>query len=73
MTGYWIDCDSNDGAQFALYKKTEDGDACILKFDFDDIPGLKDLEQSGKIGEGYELIDAYIIEKLGYLPDYEVG
>ena len=73
MEKYWIDCDSNEGTQFALYEKTDDGDTCVLKFDFDDIEGLKELEQAGKIGEGYELIDKYIEEKLGFLPEYEVG
>lgn len=70
---YWIDCDSNEGTQFALYEKTEDEDICILKFDFDDIEGLKELEEAGQIGEAYELIDKYIKEKLGFLPEYEVG
>ena len=73
MKKYWIDCDSNAGTQFALYEKTEDGDDCILRFDFDDIPGLKDLEEAGQIGEAYELIDGFIETKLGFIPDYEVG
>ena len=70
---YWLDCDSNEGAQFALYEKTEDDETCILRFDFDDIEGLKELEEARKIGEGYELIDAYIQEQIGFLPDYEIG
>lgn len=73
MAKYWIDCDSNEGAQFALYEKTEDGDVCILKFDFDDIDGLKELEEADQIGEAYELIDKYIEKKLGFVPNYEVG
>lgn len=73
MKKYWIDCDSNDGTQFALYEKTEEDEICILKFDFDDIDGLKELEEAGQIGEGYELIDKYIEKELGFLPEYEVG
>lgn len=73
MKKYWLDCDSPAGHQFALYEKTEDGEECILAFDFDDIDGLKDLEETGQISEAYELIDAYITEKLGYLPDYTIG
>lgn len=69
MKKYWLDCDSNTEKQFALYEDDE----CILKFDFDDVPGLKELEEAGKIGEGYELIDEYIKEELGYLPEYTVG
>lgn len=70
---FWLDCDSNAGTQFALYEKTEDDETCILRFDFDDIDGLKELEEAGKIGEGYELIDKYIQKKLGFIPEYEVG
>ena len=69
----WIDCDSNAGTQFALYEKTEDGDRCVLKFDFEDVPGLKELEEAGQIGEAYELIDNYIKERLGFVPEYEVS
>ena len=73
MARYWIDCDSTGDTQFALYEKTEDGDVCVLRFDFEDIEGLKELEEAGMIGEGYELIDKYIEENLGFLPEYEVG
>jgi len=73
MKKYWLDCESTGNTQFALYEKTEDEETCILKFDFEDIEGLKELEEAGKIGEGYELIDKYIEEKLGFLPEYEVG
>jgi hypothetical protein len=70
---YWLDCDSNEGTQFALYEKVGEDETCILKFDFDDIEGLKELEEAGKIDEGYELIDKYIKQELGFLPEYEVG
>ena len=70
---YWLDCDSNEGTQFALYEKVGEDETCILKFDFEDIEGLKELEEAGKIDEGYELIDKYIKQELGFLPEYEVG
>ena len=70
---YWLDCDSNGDTQFALYEKVGEEETCILRFDFDDIEGLKELEEAGKIVEGYELIDKYIAKKLGFLPEYEVG
>jgi hypothetical protein len=70
---YWLDCDSNEGAQFALYEKVGEDETCILKFDYEDIEGLKELDEAGKIGEGYELIDKYIGQELGFLPEYEVG
>ena len=70
---YWLDCDSNEGTQFALYEKVGEDETCILKFDFEDIEGLKELDEAGKIGEGYELIDKYIKQELGFLPEYEVG
>ena len=70
---YWLDCDSNEGTQFALYEKAGEDETCILKFDFEDIEGLKELEEAGKIDEGYELIDKYIKQELGFLPEYEVG
>ena len=73
MKKYWLDCDSNEGTQFALYEQENGEDTCILKFDFDDIDGLKELEEAGQIAEGYELIDKYITEQLGFLPDYEGG
>lgn len=70
---YWLDCDSNEGTQFALYEKVGEDETCILKFDYEDIEGLKELDEAGKIGEGYELIDKYIGQELGFLPEYEVG
>ena len=70
---YWLDCNSAGNTRFALYEKTNDNETCILRFDFEDIEGLKELEEDGKIGEAYELIDKYIQEKLGFLPEYEVG
>lgn len=73
MKKYWLDCDSPAGTQFALYEKNGEDEKCILKFDFDDIDGLKELEDAGQIGEGYELIDKYIEKELGFLPEYEVG
>lgn len=66
---YWLDCDSHTGSQFALYEN----ESCILKFNFDDIDGLKELEAAGQIAEAYELINKYIETELGFLPEYEVG
>jgi hypothetical protein len=73
MKQYWLDCDSNTGAQFALYEKAEDGDTCVLRFGFDDVDGLTELENAGEIDKAYELIDKYIKQNLGFVPDYEVG
>jgi hypothetical protein len=56
-----------------LYERVGENETCILKFDFEDIEGLKELEEAGKIDEGYELIDKYIKQELGFLPEYEVG
>ena len=70
---YWLDCDSKEGTQFALYGRVGENENCVLRFDFDDIEGLKELEETGKIDEGYELIDKYIKQELGFLPEYEVG
>lgn len=73
MKKYWLDCDSPAGTQFALYRKDGEEDTCILKFGYEDIDGLKECEDAGLIGEGYELLDKYIEEKLGFLPDYVIG
>ena len=71
---YCLDFVKEYGESYIALEEVEGGNAkCILTIECDSIPGLRELEQADKIGEGYELINSYIKEKLGFLPDYEVG
>ena len=62
------------GYDFTLfvYNPYDDGHEKVLSFDFEDVPGLQELEQSGQIGEAHALIEEYMKSKLGFVPDYEV-
>lgn len=55
-----------------VYNPYEDAHETVFSFDFDDIPGLLELELSDQIGEAYALIDDYLKNNLGFVPDYEV-
>lgn len=55
-----------------VYNPYEDAHEPVLVFDFDDIAGLRSLEQCSMIDVAYNLINKYIKSKLGFVPDYEV-
>ena len=55
-----------------VYNPYEDAHEQALVFDFDDVPGLRELEKFSNTIEAYALIDDYLKSKLGFVPDYEV-
>ena len=66
---YYLDCENHAGPfQFVLYED----DTVILQFNYEDVPGLAETEKEEDIIQAYNLIDAYITEKLGWLPDYSI-
>lgn len=73
---YVLDCDAGRHIEWDfvlyVYNPYEDAHEPALVFDFEDIPGLRSLEQTGMIDVAHSLIEKYIKSKLGFAPDYEV-
>lgn len=45
----------------------------IIRFDYDDVPGLAHAVAKQDIAAARELIDAYLKKELGYTPDYTIN
>ena len=71
---YVLDCNAHSYFDLVLYvyNPYEDAYEDVLKFDFEDVPGLRELDRFRETIETYALIDDYLKSKLGFVPDYEV-
>ena len=80
---YWIDTEFLHGdstLKFALYrgeyedgKKNRETEEVILWKAYEDVDGVAEAVKDGNINLGWDLIDEYIKDKLGFLPDYEIN
>lgn len=57
---------------FELCGDAGDTEDLLICFDYDDIPGLYHAVAKQDIGTARELIDAYLKNKIGYIPDYKI-
>lgn len=81
---YWVDPDFHYGdfsvPKFALIRgewgdegKDRETEEVILWAADEDVDGLLEAEEAEDMETGWKLIDKYIEQHLGFLPEYEVG
>lgn len=80
---YWIDTEflyGDSTPKFALYrgeyedgKKNRETEEVILWETYENVDGVVEATKNGDINLGWDLIDEYIKDKLGFLPDYEIN
>ena len=80
---WWIDTEFHYGdffePKFALFcmerdedgHKDEDTEECFFWAAYEDVPGFKDAD--GDDQAQWDAVDAFITDKLGFLPDYDVN